>query len=396
MKSKKLEMYIDIQNNLVYVGTFFVDIVRYSEKYSFIYSNEYLALKKDYLMDPELPLQDGRIYKKDSSSMFGCLQDSTPDRWGHKIIDKLIDNGKPFFESDYLCLISDNLRNGALRIKDNNDFIDKSTIIPKYIYLNKLEHAALNFESNVDEDLKMLLVPGSSLGGARPKANVYNNDNEIYIAKFPSKNDEYDVELWEKVVNDLASLCGINVPISKLVKVSQRGSTFLTKRFDRDGDKRIHFISFMTLLNAKDGESGNYSYLDIVEIIKSKSNYPKKDLLELFKRVAFNIIIHNSDDHLRNHGFINDGVGVTLSPAFDLNPILNAHFLTLSIDGNSFEFDLNTLIKTAKYYDMSDNEACNIVDSMKKIARDNWVKLANKYKAKEEEIKLMSKIFTLE
>lgn len=392
MISKKIEVFIDVNNVTISVGTLFVDVIRNKEKYSFEYYDTYIKNKIDYLLDPELPIQTGRIFKEDSSTNFGCFQDSTPDRWGHRIIDKLVDEGKPFLESDYLCFISDNLRCGALRLKIDNEFINYSNEIPPFVFLNKLEQISYEFELDKKENLKILLAPGSSLGGARPKANVYDSNNEIYIAKFPSKNDEYDVELWEKIVNDLAEMCGINVPVSKILKVSKRGSTFLTKRFDRNGKERLHFISFMTLLGENDGNSCNHSYLDLVEIINSRSGKPKEDLYELFKRIAFSIMIHNGDDHLRNHGFIYKNSQFCLSPVFDINPSLEANSLSISIDGEFFGFDLNKLVETSKFYFINKNEAFSLVDNMKKIIKENWIKLAHKYKAKESEIKNFDKI----
>ena len=185
--------------------------------------------------------------------------------------------------------------------------------------------------------LKQLIAPGSSLGGARPKASVLAPDDSLWIAKFPSKYDEINVGAWEMVVHDLAKLCNLDVPEAKLEKFSKIGSTFLVKRFDRENDRRIHFASAMTLLGKKDGAGAadGLGYLDIASIIRQNSINPKKDLRELWRRIVFNMAVSNTDDHLRNHGFLLKKDGWILSPLFDVNPNIYGDALALNVDENN-------------------------------------------------------------
>ena len=266
------------------LGVLYVDTLRGIEHYSFEYDQDWLKQSKfSFCLDPDISMFSGRQYTE--KNIFGMFADASPDRWGRilmkrrEAIKARSENRKPnkMYDSDFLLGVYDQTRVGALRFKDdvNGPFLsdDKETAAPPWATLRSLEEASRQFEKDDnylnDKWLKQLLKPGSSLGGARPKATVEDEQGDLWIAKFPSKNDEYDVGAWEKVVHDLAKLCGLNVPESKVEKFSKDGSTFLVKRFDRDGEKRIHFASAMTMLGKNDGASSDdgSSYIDIVDFI---------------------------------------------------------------------------------------------------------------------------------
>jgi len=364
---KQLYLFLSINNKDIYVGVITININHGSEVFSFEYSQEYLKDKNHYLIDPSLFDYLGPQYD------IHFINDMTPDRFGSILIDKMEqisavkENRLPrkLLLSDYLLRVNDLTRMGALRIKEdiNGPFInDDKNSIPLYVYLRDIEHASIELEENggIDDEIyKRLLLPGSSLGGARPKANVYYN-NEVYFAKFPSKKDDYDVELWEYIINNIARTIGINVPPSKIDKFSNYGHTLLLKRFDRNKQERIHYISAVTALSTYDGESSKYSYLDLANFLISHSSNIKEDLTELYKRMVFTYIINNTDNHLRNHAFIINDKGITLAPAYDINPSFYQTVFELAFGmGNSVE----GLIKIAKYFRISEQEAQEIVKS---------------------------------
>lgn len=248
-----------------------------------------------------------------------------------------------------------------------------------------MESASLAFEKNEDgmeeKWLKQLLAPGSSLGGARPKASVSAPDGSLWIAKFPSKHDDIDVGAWEMVVHDLAVLSGLNVPEAKLEHFSKTGSTFLTKRFDRNGTKRIHFASAMTLLGKNDGASAidGSGYLDIVSLIRKYGATPKRDLQELWKRIVFSMAFSNTDDHLRNHGFILTNEGWCLSPLYDVNPNVDGDVLSLNVDEDSNLIDFELALSVASRFGVTESQATVQLDNIKNIVENNWRILAKKY-----------------
>ena len=240
-----------------------------------------------------------------------------------------------------------------------------------------------------------LIKPGSSLGGARPKATVVDTKEQLWIAKFPSKNDEYDTGAWEKVVHDLAKMCELNVPESKLEKFSKLGSTFLVKRFDRNGKRRIHFASAMTLLGKIDGASAadGTSYLDIAGFIKSYGANPKEDLLELWKRIVFNMAVTNTDDHLRNHAFLLTKNGWKLSPLYDVNPVPYGDELSLLVDDEDNSISVKLAIRTAPRFGVTEMDGEKIVVKMLSIIRNNWEQLAKKYGLSRGQIEVMRPAF---
>ena len=267
-------------------------------------------------------------------------------------------------------------------ISNNQEFIDRDAAIPPWARLRTLEEAARNYENDesglTEKWLEQLVRPGSSLGGARPKATVIDEKGGLWIAKFPSKHDENDSGAWEKVVHDLAGLCGLRVPEARLEKFSRYGSTYLVRRFDRDGMKRIHYASAMTLLGKTDGVSAadGVSYLDIASFIKAYGASPKADLVELWKRIVFNMVVSNTDDHLRNHAFLLTPRGWALSPMFDVNPEPAGSELSLNVDETDNRIQIELAISVAERFGITKKEAENIAQDIRKTVSDRWKYLA--------------------
>ena len=394
------------------LGVLYVDTLRGIEHYSFEYDQDWLKQSKfSFCLDPDISMFSGRQYTE--KNIFGMFADASPDRWGRilmkrrEAIKARNENRKPnkMYDSDFLLGVYDQTRVGALRFKDNvnGPFLsdDKETAAPPWATLRSLEEASRQFEKDDnylnDKWLKQLLKPGSSLGGARPKATVEDEQGNLWIAKFPSKNDEYDVGAWEKVVHDLAKLCGLNVPESKVEKFSKDGSTFLVKRFDRDGEKRIHFASAMTMLGKNDGASSDdgSSYVDIVDFIRAYGSSPKDDLIELFKRIIFSMAVSNTDDYLRNHGFILNDKGWNLSPLYDVNPVPYGDVLSLNIDSYDNSISIDLAISSACYYDINECDAEAYADEILTMVKNNWEQLAKKYGINRDQIEEMRPAFSV-
>ncbi|MBQ0036285.1 MAG: type II toxin-antitoxin system HipA family toxin [Firmicutes bacterium] len=395
------------------MGTFFVNIIRGEESYSFEYDKGWLEKTgMSLILDPELMPYFGRQYSS-SNNIFGIFADTSPDRWGRVLMNKRErisadkEGRKPqkLYGSDYLLGVYDKTRMGGIRFKASLDgpFLsdDIETPVPLWTTLRTLEEASRNFENDEnglsEKWLSQLINPGSSLGGARPKATVADTNGNLWIAKFPSKNDENDTGAWEMVVHELAKICGLNVPEARLEKFSSYGSTFLTKRFDRNGEKRIHYASAMTLLGKTDGASAadGSSYLDIASFIKSYGARPKEDLLELWKRVVFNMAVTNTDDHLRNHAFILTDKGWILSPLFDVNPVPFGDELSLNVNEDDNRINVELAIKTAVKFGIKESEAEKYAEEILIKVRDNWEKLALYYKLTCSQIENMRPAFCL-
>lgn len=367
---KKLFLFLSLNSKDVFVGTLSSNFAHGNEVFMFEFSDEYLLNKNYPIIDPLLFYFSGPQYD------FHFLNDMAPDRFGTILIDKYeqveaLKNNRPVKKltlSDYLVRVSDLSRMGALRIKEKMDgpFLndDSNNAIPPYVYLRDIEYASIKLEedNDIDNDVyRRLLLPGSSLGGARPKASVYISD-DVYLAKFPSRNDGYDVELWEYITLEIARKLGLDVPKTKLDKFFNYGHTLLVKRFDRDKSKRIHYISAVTALGTTDGSSGQYSYLDLANFINSNCVDVRKNLIELYKRMVFIYLINNTDNHLRNHAFIYRENGYELSPLFDVNPSLyNADFELSFGNGNT----TNGLISVSKYFYIDEESAKEIINDFK-------------------------------
>ena len=394
-KEKTIFVYDDFSmQNPTLMGILYVNSLKSGESYSFEYDREWL--KKTSLkitLDPELMPYSGRQYPF-GKAIFGLFSDSSPDRWGRVLMNKRErilagkEGRKPakLYDSDYLLGVYDETRLGGIRFKTepNGAFLsdDKETAAPPWASLRTLEEASRNFENEdtalSEKWLNQLIRPGSSLGGARPKATVIDPKEQLWIAKFPSKNDENDSGAWEMVTHDLAEICGLHVPEAKLEKFSNLGSTYLVKRFDRILNKRVHFASAMTLLGKTDGTSAadGTSYLDIAAFIKSYGAQPKRDLIELWKRIVFNMAVSNTDDHLRNHAFIFTENGWELSPLYDVNPVPYGDELSLNVDEEDNSINIDLVIQTAVRFGISETDATTYAKDILTIVKENWEKRA--------------------
>lgn len=410
--SKKIFVYDSFsESNPVLLGYLYVDVVKGKETYSFEYDDNYLKhITSLTMIDPDLSVYGGRQYPS-GQSIFGIFSDASPDRWGRILMmkkERLVaekEKRKPrkLNDSDYLLGVYDATRMGGIRFKTNpeEEFLsdDKESSVPPWATLRTLEEASRQFEADSspfnEKWLNQLFKPGSSLGGSRPKATVVDPDGQLWIAKFPSKNDENDTGAWEKVASDLAKLCGLNVPESKLQKFSNLGSTFLVKRFDRDGERRIHFASAMTLLRKTDGASAadGSSYLDLVSFIKAHGSHAKRDLIELWKRIVFNMAISNTDDHLRNHAFILERKGWSLSPLYDVNPVPYGDELSLNINEDDNRISVALAIESAHYFGLNEMDAKRIASEILFTIRNNWELLASRYDISRAKIENMRPAF---
>ena len=397
-KEKTIFVYDDFSmQNPALMGILYVNSLKGGESYSFEYDKEWL--KKTSLkitLDPELMPYSGRQYPF-GKTIFGLFSDSSPDRWGRVLMNKRErilagkEGRKPakLYDSDYLLGVYDETRLGGIRFKteSNGAFLsdDKETAAPPWASLRTLEEASRNFENEdtalSEKWLNQLIRPGSSLGGARPKATVMDPKEQLWIAKFPSKNDENDSGAWEMVTHDLAEICGLHVPEAKLEKFSNLGSTYLVKRFDRILNKRVHFASAMTLLGKTDGASAEdgTSYLDIAAFIKSYGAQPKRDLIELWKRIVFYMAVSNTDDHLRNHAFIFAENGWRLSPLYDVNPVPYGDELSLNVDEEDNSINIDLAIQTAVRFGISEADAMTYAKNILSLVQENWEKRATAY-----------------
>jgi len=373
-------------SELQLMGVLRAEMTKAEEVFSFEYSSQWLNGGFAQDIDPDLKLYQGPQYLKDEKPNFGLFLDSSPDRWGRLLMRrreaiKARERGKrpiQLFESDFLLGVHDETRMGGLRFKLNvhDEFLESNQglKVPPMTSVRELEQASLRIEDdNFFEDknarkwLNLLIGPGSSLGGARPKANVRETDGSLWIAKFPSKNDDKDSGIWEFLVNRMAKNIGIAVAEAKAARFSQRQHTFLSRRFDRSITReRIHFASAMTLLGYKDGYShkGGGSYLEIAELIERFGASPDRDLIELWRRIVFSVGVSNTDDHLRNHGFLLTCKGWTLSPAYDINPDQAGIGLSLNISEHDNSLDFNLCLEVAEFFRWSLKEAKSYINTV--------------------------------
>lgn len=407
---KEIYIYFDDVNtdNPLFVGILLAQQVRGREVFSFQFDEKWLADSCCHLLDPDLQLYKGRQYLPENKSNFGLFLDSSPDRWGRVLLDRresyrAKNENRPrlnLMESDYLLGVFDECRMGALRMKlsPDGDFLDNDPTYstPPFTSLRYLERAVWRLEHNDGTDdshwLQMLLAPGSSLGGARPKANVKDEKGNLWIAKFPSRNDRKNVGAWEALTMTLAKQCGIKVAPFKATRLANRYSTFLTKRFDRIDGKRIHFTSAMTMLGYSDGETSGCSYLELFEWISRNCCDVKENLAEMWRRIVFNIAVSNCDDHLRNHGFLLTKNGWTLSPAYDLNPQEYGNGLSLNINENNNALDFQLAIDVAQYAGITLSEAQTFIKHTTDVV-SGWRKWATLYHISRDEQEMMSKAF---
>lgn len=409
MDDQKIYVWADWfqDNRPVLIGLLFVERLRGQEVFSFEYDEDWLGnINSAFFFDPALMLYAGRQYSYGGEKLFGIFTDSCPDRWGRTLMDRrerimAERENRPIrklTESDYLLGVADLTRIGGLRFSTdlNGPFLTETNeySAPPIKRLRELEQISLEYEKSSekpDKWVSMLVSPGSSLGGARPKANVIDEKGDLWIAKFPSHKDNYNVGAWEKTAYDLAGLCGLNVAQNRIEKLSSSGDTFLVKRFDRAGQNRIHFISAMTALGKTDREQA--SYLELVSFIRSNGIDPDADLQELWRRIAFNMLISNTDDHLRNHGFLLSTSGWRLSPLYDINPNPDGEYLSLLVDDYDDRISKDLAISVASLFNISNNEAEKTYDNMRKLINDRWHYLAKQNGLSRSEIEMMSPAF---
>lgn len=397
----------------ILVGTLRSSEIRGKEHFSFSYDDKWLA--SDYVrqIDPSLKLFVGEQHAQGDKN-FKTFLDSCPDRWGRLLMQRREAviarqekrRARSLYETDYLLGVHDSFRMGALRFRTSptGPFLDDSHELsaPAITSLPELQQAAHKIEETPDLDnpeylkwLNMLISPGSSLGGARPKASIRNHDNSLWLAKFPSRHDDYDIGLWEFIVYQMAIESGIEMAESKVEAIGSH-HIFLTKRFDRtESGKRLHFSSAMTQLEYFDGQDDGASYLELAEFLIQHGSNTQQDLEQLWTRMLFNIMVSNCDDHLRNHGFILEPTGWRLSPAYDINPILYATGLHLNIDDVSNTLLVELAFDVAEYFHVTASKAKAIHQRLLK-AVSKWESLAQQAGIRKEERELLRDCFILD
>jgi serine/threonine-protein kinase HipA len=395
------------------------DLIAYpsagGEVFEFSYTEEALAhpLLKAFQLDPDIQLYSGKQYCPSGRANFGMFLDGAPDRWGRMLMDRRLERYQRgglapkdayLVESDYLLGVHDSFRVGALRFKlsEEGPFLDNDDdrAAPPLTRLRELEQASEALEAGtasdtqLDEWLRILIAPGGSLGGARPKASVVDINGQLMIAKFPSNRDTANVAAWEVVVSTLARASGICVPAARIERFSGKYSTFLVNRFDRAVDgTRTHFASAMTLTGHRDGEPG--SYLELAAVLMTQGANTLADLTELWTRIVFNMMVSNTDDHLRNHGFLLvPGRGWKLAPAYDMNPAPNSPSLTLNVSEHDNARDIDLALSVAPTFRVGHPEAKAIVAKVKGIVKQ-WRTIATGVQMPRAEQDRMASAFAL-
>ena len=400
-------VYVDLVGIPMKVGQLWGRFRNGRESMSFEYDRDWLNHPKRFSLDPALKLVAGSFHAASDKPLFGAIDDSAPDRWGRLLMRRSERKNaehekrtaRALKEIDFLLMVDDEGRQGALRFKreEQGPFLttyDKNHI-PPLVSVGKLLTAASHVmqDSDTEEDLRLLLAPGSSLGGARPKSSVRDKDGHLAIAKFPRKDDEINIIAWEAVALSLANKAGIQVPEWRIETVA-RQQILLSRRFDRRKNIRIPFLSAMSVLGAKDNEM--HSYLEIADAIRQMSASPKEDLEALWRRIVFNVLISNVDDHLRNHAFLYCGLsGWRLSPAYDLNPTptdIKPRILSTAIDLIDPSASLDVAASVAHYFDLDNLQAKGIFKEVGS-ATALWREEAAKLKIKKVEIDRMASAF---
>ena len=378
--------------------------------FGFSYDANWISSQEQLLLDPDIAWYSGQQYPNGKEN-FGVFLDSMPDSWGRTLMKRRAalnakEQGKSapvLYDIDFLIGVHDLSRMGALRFKrePDGDFLDNDPVspTPPWASIRELQHGAKLIESNEDtvevrKWLAMLMAPGSSLGGARPKANILDEHGHPWIAKFPSKNDTIDKGAWEYLAYCLAVNAGIDMAESRLEHIAGPYHTFFTKRFDRERQDRIHFASAMTMTGKNEEliRDETPSYLDIVEFIQFSGILIEEDLHQLWRRIVFNVLISNTDDHLRNHGFILTNKGWRLSPAFDINPSIDKVGLALNIDMDNNSLDIDHVKSVGIYFRLRKKEMDNILNEVQSAVL-GWQKVATEIGIPRNELTLMAAAF---
>jgi serine/threonine-protein kinase HipA len=380
--------------------------------FSFEFDREWLAIGPRASLDPNLQPIRGEQFVPAGRANFGLFLDSSPDRWGRVLMQRreaqlARETKRPerkLSELDYLLGVFDGHRMGGLRLRrGDGPFLDDNEDLasPPWTSLRDLEQASLSLERDDAERspqyaawLKMLIAPGRSLGGSRPKASVLDPKRNLWLAKFPSANDSEDVGAWEYVVHELAKRAGVTVAESKTQKFASRYHTFLTRRFDRSQrGARIHFASAMTLLDREDGETGA-SYLDLAQAIRENGAHANRDLEQLWRRIVFFMCVSNIDDHLRNHGFLLEANGWSLAPAYDINPVAHGDGLALNVSETDNAQNLELAREVARHFGVKAKEADTIIAEVRDVVA-GWPTIAKRVKIPRAEQDRMANAFRL-
>ena len=412
---RKIYVYADFDwlKTAVLVGELGYESLRGTDSYSFCYDHNWLRQYSDLYLSADINNYTGLQFTQPDRDIFGCFGDALPDRWGRLLLNRreqirAQEEKRPvrkLSSYDYLLGIDDYSRMGGFRFKESPDgeFIncDATLRIPPLTDIQVLVAASMEVEKSEERNLLpdkkwllQLVHPGTSLGGARPKAGVLNEEGELCVAKFPSRNDEYDIGLWEHLSHLLAKEAGVEAAETQAIATGEKYHTLLSKRFDRTTDgRRKHFASAMTLLGLTDGcnaQTGN-GYLDIVDFILQHCCNVEANLRQLYRRVAFSIAIGNSDDHFRNHGFLLTPKGWTLSPAYDLNPTFNDH-QSLLINATTNRSDLQLLLASSEEYMIGKEEATHIIEEVKDGV-SQWRSMAIRIGIAKREMDLFAQVF---
>lgn len=400
-------VYVDLDRKLHLVGRLWAHVRKNKESASFEYDDTWLENPVHFSLEPALRVGPGAFHTPADTPMFGAIGDSAPDRWGRALMrraerrraERAGTAPRSLQEIDFLLLVDDEARQGALRFaeKEGGPFLREEEFkpIPPLIELPQLLSAAEHVveDKDTEEDLRLLIAAGSSLGGARPKASVIEKDGQLAIAKFPRRDDEYNTVVWEAIALALAAKSGIRVPESRVETVSGK-PVILLRRFDRERAARIPFLSAMSMLGAKDSDTR--SYLEIVDALRQHGAEPKGDMEQLWRRIVFNILISNTDDHLRNHGFLYAGqAGWRLSPAYDLNPVpidIKPRILTTAINEDDDTASLDLAMSVADYFELDTNKAKTIATQVGKSV-STWRNHAAKHGIGKVEIERMASAF---
>jgi serine/threonine-protein kinase HipA len=400
-------VYIDLENTQHLVGRLWVRNKNGRESASFEYDPAWLENPERFALEPLLPPTKGQFHTAQGKAMFGSIGDSSPDRWGRIIMRRAMRrNAKAegraehtLFELDFLLGVNDEARQGALRFttEKGGGFLaqEGEQTIPPLVDLPRLLSASdrLLKDDETDEDMRLLLAPGSSLGGARPKASVRDNNGDLHLAKFPRHDDEYSVVLWEGVALKLAQDAGIEVPQWRIENIADK-NVILLSRFDRQKENRIPFLSAMSMIDARDNETR--SYLELADALTQYGAAPSDDKAALWRRIVFQILISSTDDHMRNHAFLYGGQsGWRLSPAYDLNPVpidVKPRILTSTIDRDDATASLDLVLSVHEEFGLIEADALQIISEVGN-AVSNWRKIASQLGIQNAEIGRMSSAF---
>jgi serine/threonine-protein kinase HipA len=400
-------VYVDLDGKPHLVGRLWARVRKNKESASFEYDKTWLENPVRFSLEPALQVGPGAFHTPADTPMFGAIGDSAPDRWGRALMRRAERRRaeregtapRALQEIDFLLLVDDEARQGALRFadKEGGPFLREEGVkrIPPLVELPELLSAAEHVveDTDTEEDLRLLFAPGSSLGGARPKASVIEKDGQLAIAKFPRRDDEINTVVWEAIALSLAAKAGIPIPAAHVETVANK-PVLLLRRFDREGTRRIPFLSAMSMLGARDRDTR--SYLEIVDALRQHGAAPKEDMEELWRRLVFNILISNTDDHLRNHGFLYAGqAGWRLSPAYDLNPVpvdIKPRILTTAINEDDTTASLDLAMSVADYFGLKEERARAIAAEVGK-AVSKWRDEAAQHGIGKSEIERMASAF---